>query len=181
MHCPGNLNSSTHSVDSLKNLRRERDMLYKQMLKKLTNGEKERVYARWGIDLSSKQRRLQLSRLVWTQTDMEHIRESASLVAKLIELLEPAQALKEMFGLNFTLAPRSERRSFGLLGTWKNCTLWPAKRWPIRRQWQHGGRRTRSTGGWLVWRGIAPQHWFHWSFWCFPSFICVCVWLVSDV
>jgi centromeric protein E len=92
-------------------------MLYKQMLKKLTNGEKERVYARWGIDLSSKQRRLQLSRLVWTQTDMEHIRESASLVAKLIELLEPAQALKEMFGLNFTLAPRSERRSFGLLGT----------------------------------------------------------------
>uniref|UniRef100_A0A0E0AYI9 Kinesin-like protein n=1 Tax=Oryza glumipatula TaxID=40148 RepID=A0A0E0AYI9_9ORYZ len=111
----GELNSAV--VSSLKNLRRERDTLYKQMLKKLTNGEKERVYARWGIDLSSKQRRLQLSRLVWTQTDMEHIRESASLVAKLIELLEPAQALKEMFGLNFTLAPRSERRSFGLLGT----------------------------------------------------------------
>uniref|UniRef100_A0A0E0ENP0 Kinesin motor domain-containing protein n=1 Tax=Oryza meridionalis TaxID=40149 RepID=A0A0E0ENP0_9ORYZ len=111
----GELNSAV--VSSLKNLRRERDTLYKQMLKKLTNGEKERVYARWGIDLSSKQRRLQLSRLVWTQTDMEHIRESASLVAKLIELLEPAQALKEMFGLNFTLAPRAERRSFGLLGT----------------------------------------------------------------
>ncbi|KAF0898312.1 hypothetical protein E2562_007164 [Oryza meyeriana var. granulata] len=109
------LNSAVAS--SLKNLRRERDTLYKQMLKKLSNGEKERVYARWGIDLSSKQRRLQLSRLVWTQTDMEHIRESASLVAKLIDLLEPAQALKEMFGLNFTLAPRAERRSFGLLGT----------------------------------------------------------------
>uniref|UniRef100_A0A0E0LXN6 Kinesin motor domain-containing protein n=2 Tax=Oryza punctata TaxID=4537 RepID=A0A0E0LXN6_ORYPU len=111
----GELNSAVAS--SLKNLRRERDTLHKQMLKKLTNGEKERVYARWGIDLSSKQRRLQLSRLVWTQTDMEHVRESASLVAKLIELLEPAQALKEMFGLNFTLAPRAERRSFGLLGT----------------------------------------------------------------
>ncbi|XP_006659658.1 kinesin-like protein KIN-7H isoform X2 [Oryza brachyantha] len=111
----GELNSAVAS--SLKNLRRERDTLHKQMLKKLTNGEKERVYARWRIDLSSKQRRLQLSRLVWTQTDMEHIRESASLVAKMIELLEPAQALKEMFGLNFTLAPRAERRSFGLLGT----------------------------------------------------------------
>uniref|UniRef100_A0A0D9XAI3 Kinesin motor domain-containing protein n=1 Tax=Leersia perrieri TaxID=77586 RepID=A0A0D9XAI3_9ORYZ len=110
----GELNSAVAS--SLKNLRRERDTLHKQMLKKLNNGEKESVYARWGIDLSSKQRRLQLSRLVWTQTDMEHIRESASLVARLIELLEPAQALKEMFGLNFTLAPRADRRSFSLLG-----------------------------------------------------------------
>ncbi|KAG8048178.1 hypothetical protein GUJ93_ZPchr0008g13610 [Zizania palustris] len=108
----GEFNSTM--ATSLKNLRRERDMLYKQMLKKLCNGEKERVYTKWGIDLSSKQRRLQLSRLVWTQTDMEHIRESASLVAKLVDIVEPGQALKEMFGLNFTLAPRAERRSFGL-------------------------------------------------------------------
>ncbi|KAL5221537.1 hypothetical protein ABZP36_026250 [Zizania latifolia] len=108
----GEFNSAM--ATSLKNLRRERDVLYKQMLKKLCNGEKERVYTKWGIDLSSKQRRLQLSRLVWTQTDMEHIRESASLVAKLVDIVEPGQALKEMFGLNFTLAPRAERRSFGL-------------------------------------------------------------------
>lgn len=112
----GELNSAITS--SLKNLRRERDMLYKQMLKKLTNGEKESIYTRWGIDLSTKQRRLQLSRLMWTQTDMEHIRESASLVAKLIDLLEPGQALKEMFGLNFSLAPRVERRSFSLVGAY---------------------------------------------------------------
>ncbi|KAG2580517.1 hypothetical protein PVAP13_6NG351900 [Panicum virgatum] len=105
-------------ASSLKNLRRERDMLYKQMLKKLSNGEKESIYSKWGIDLSTKQRRLQLSRLIWTQTDMEHIRESASLVAKLIDLLEPGQALKEMFGMNFSLAPRTDRRSFGLVGSY---------------------------------------------------------------
>lgn len=93
-------------------------MLYKQMLKKLSNGEKESIYSKWGIDLSTKQRRLQLSRLLWTQTDMEHIRESASLVARLIELLEPGQALKEMFGMNFSLAPRTDRRSFGLVGSY---------------------------------------------------------------
>ncbi|KAF8753064.1 hypothetical protein HU200_011716 [Digitaria exilis] len=112
----GELNPAIAS--SLKNLRRERDMLYKQMLKKLSNGEKESIYSKWGIDLSTKQRRLQLSRLLWTQTDMEHIRESASLVARLIELLEPGQALKEMFGMNFSLAPRTDRRSFGLVGSY---------------------------------------------------------------
>ncbi|KAM0860805.1 hypothetical protein ACQ4PT_046309 [Festuca glaucescens] len=111
----GELNSGR--ATSLKSLKRERDMLYRQMLKKLANGDKESIYRRWGIDLSSKQRRLQLSRLVWTRAnDMEHIRESASLVARLIDLVEPGQALKEMFGLNFTLAPRTERRSFSFLG-----------------------------------------------------------------
>ncbi|CAL5013965.1 unnamed protein product [Urochloa decumbens] len=112
----GELNPAIAS--SLKNLRRERDMLYKQMLKKLSNGEKESIYSKWGIDLSTKQRRLQLSRLIWTQTDMEHIRESASLVARLIDLLEPGQALKEMFGMNFSLAPRTDRRSFGLVASY---------------------------------------------------------------
>ncbi|XP_062191762.1 kinesin-like protein KIN-7H isoform X2 [Phragmites australis] len=112
----GGLNSAIAS--SLKNFRRERDMLYKQMLRKLSNGEKESIYSKWGIDLSTKQRRLQLSRLIWTQTDMEHIRESAALVAKLIDLLEPGQGLKEMFGMNFTLAPRADRRSFSLVGSY---------------------------------------------------------------
>ncbi|KAL6644404.1 hypothetical protein ACP70R_016012 [Stipagrostis hirtigluma subsp. patula] len=112
----GELNLAIAS--SLKNLRRERDMLYKQMLKKFSNGEKESIYSKWGIDLSTKQRRLQLSRLIWTQTDMDHIRESASLVAKLIDLMEPGQALKEMFGMNFTLAPRADRRSFSLVGSY---------------------------------------------------------------
>jgi centromeric protein E len=98
---------------SLRNLRHERDMLYRQMLKKLNLPEREGLYTKWGIDLNSKQRRLQLSRRIWTQTDMEHVRESAALVAKLVEHLEKGQAIKEMFGLSFTLNPRADRRSLG--------------------------------------------------------------------
>ncbi|OAY77091.1 Kinesin-like protein NACK2, partial [Ananas comosus] len=94
----GELNGVVAS--SLKNLRHEREMLYRQMLKKLPEKERESLYNKWGIALNSKQRRLQLARRVWTRTDMEHARESASLVARLIGLLEPGQALKEMFGLS---------------------------------------------------------------------------------
>ncbi|KAF9610709.1 hypothetical protein IFM89_024406 [Coptis chinensis] len=74
------------------------------------NAEKERVslYDRWGIGLNMKQRRLQLVRRLFTDTEnMEHINESASLVAKLIGFVEPGNALKEMFDLSF--APTSER------------------------------------------------------------------------
>ncbi|CAL5060975.1 unnamed protein product [Urochloa decumbens] len=100
-------------TSSLRNLRNERDMLYRQMLKKLHLVERESLYTKWGIDVNSKQRRLQLSRRIWTQTNMEHVRESAALVAKLVEHLEKGQAIKEMFGLSFTLNPRADRRSFG--------------------------------------------------------------------
>ena len=91
-------------------------MLYRQMLKKLHLVERESLYTKWGIDLNSKQRRLQLSRRIWTQTDMEHVRESAGLVAKLVDHLEKGQVIKEMFGLSFTLNPRSDRRSFSWVG-----------------------------------------------------------------
>ncbi|PUZ73496.1 hypothetical protein GQ55_2G479200 [Panicum hallii var. hallii] len=104
-------------ASSLRNVRHERDMLYRQMLKKLHLLERESLYTKWGIDLNSKQRRLQLSRRVWTQTDMEHVRESAGLVAKLVDHLEKGQVIKEMFGLSFTLNPRSDRRSFSWVGT----------------------------------------------------------------
>jgi len=99
-------------IASLRNLRHERDMLYKQMLRRLNLPERESLYSKWGIDLNSKQRRLQLSRRIWTQTDMEHVRESAALVTKLVEHLEKGQAIKEMFGLSFTLNPRGDRRTF---------------------------------------------------------------------
>ncbi|KAM0895008.1 hypothetical protein ACQ4PT_024120 [Festuca glaucescens] len=59
-------------ASSLKTLRYERDMLYRQMVRRLSHSEKESLYSKWGIDKSSKQRRLQLSRRIWTQTDMEH-------------------------------------------------------------------------------------------------------------
>ncbi|TVU10146.1 hypothetical protein EJB05_43657 [Eragrostis curvula] len=103
-------------TSSLRNLRHERDMLYKHMLKKLHLSERESLYTKWGIDLNSKQRRLQLSRRIWTQTDMEHVKESAALVTKLVEHLEKGQAIKEMFGLSFTLNRRDDRRSFSWVG-----------------------------------------------------------------
>ncbi|EMS46463.1 Kinesin-related protein 11 [Triticum urartu] len=96
-------------ASSLKSLRNERDMLYRHMVRKLSGAEKESLYSKWGIDRSSKQRRLQLSRLIWTQTDMEHVRESAELVSKMVQHLERGQAIKEMFGLSFSLNLRSGR------------------------------------------------------------------------
>lgn len=96
----GSLNSSL--ISSAKKLQREREMLCRQMQKRLTIQERESMYAKWGVSLSSKRRRLQVARRLWTQTkDLEHVRESASLVARLIGLLEPGKALREMFGLSF--------------------------------------------------------------------------------
>ncbi|AQK45118.1 kinesin-related protein15 [Zea mays] len=102
---------STSLVSSAKKLQREREMLCRQMQKRLTIQERESLYTKWGVSLSSKRRRLQVARRLWTETrDLEHVRESASLVARLIGLLEPGKALREMFGLSF--APQqSTRRS----------------------------------------------------------------------
>ncbi|KAG2408779.1 Kinesin-like protein [Vigna angularis] len=101
-------------------LRTERQMLSKQMEKKLSKSERENLYIKWGISLSSKHRRLQLSHRLWSRTDdIDHIRESATIVAKLVGSVEPDQAFKEMFGLNF--APRStKRKSFGWTTSMKN-------------------------------------------------------------
>ncbi|QCD82041.1 centromeric protein E [Vigna unguiculata] len=101
-------------------LRAERQMLSKQMEKKLSKSERENLYIKWGVSLSSKYRRLQLSHRLWSKTDdMDHIRESATIVAKLVGSVEPDQAFKEMFGLNF--APRTpKRRSFGWTTSMKN-------------------------------------------------------------
>ncbi|KAK1326240.1 Kinesin-like protein NACK1 [Acorus calamus] len=94
-------------------LRREREMLCKRMQRRYSPGEREDLYRKWGIDIGSKQRRLQLARRLWTETnDMDHVRESAAIIAKLIGFSESGQALKEMFGLSF--APQvSNRNSSG--------------------------------------------------------------------
>ncbi|KAJ4967486.1 hypothetical protein NE237_019335 [Protea cynaroides] len=90
-------------ASSMKALRREREMLGKQMQKRFSEKEREQLYVKWGIQLDSKRRRLQLVYRLWTVTkDMNHIMESATIVAKLIGFVEPGQALKEMFGLSFT-------------------------------------------------------------------------------
>jgi len=95
-------------------------MLSKQMLKKLSKSERENLYIKWGIRISSKHRRLQLSHRLWSKTDdIDHITESATIVAKLVGSVEPDQAFKEMFGLNF--APRcTKRKSFGWTTSMKN-------------------------------------------------------------
>ncbi|KAK0604907.1 hypothetical protein LWI29_020732 [Acer saccharum] len=100
-------------ASSIKALRQERQMLCHQMEKKLTREQRHNLFLKWGIGLQTKHRRLQLAHRLWTDTkDMNHIAESASVVAKLVGFVKPEQAFKEMFGLNF--APRRTSRKFKL-------------------------------------------------------------------
>uniref|UniRef100_A0A453CJ19 NPK1-activating kinesin-like protein C-terminal domain-containing protein n=1 Tax=Aegilops tauschii subsp. strangulata TaxID=200361 RepID=A0A453CJ19_AEGTS len=101
---------NTSLVSSARKLQREREMLCRQMQKRLSIEERESMYTKWGVSLSSKRRRLQVARRLWTETkNLEHVRESASLVARLIGLLEPGKALREMFGLSFAPQQFSRR------------------------------------------------------------------------
>ncbi|KAJ7944193.1 Kinesin-like protein [Quillaja saponaria] len=97
----------THTpATSMRNPRRERQMLSKQMQKRLSRADRHKLYQKWGIKIGSKHRRLQLAHRLWTDTnDMDNIRESATIVANLVGSVKPEQAFKEMFGLNF--APRT--------------------------------------------------------------------------
>jgi centromeric protein E len=94
-------------------------MLSKQMQRKLSKSERENMYLKWGISMSSKHRGLQLAHRLWSETeDINHVRESATIVAELVGTVEPDQAFKEMFGLNF--APRRRRKkSFGWTSSMK--------------------------------------------------------------
>lgn len=75
-------------------------MLSRELLKKFSTKEREALYKKWGIDLKSKKRRQQLCQKLWRDTEnMDHIKESAALVAKLVG--EPDQTPKEIFGLSF--------------------------------------------------------------------------------
>ncbi|KAM1047749.1 hypothetical protein ACFX1X_027290 [Malus domestica] len=92
-------------ASSMKALTSERHMLSKQMRRRLSEYETNNLYLKWGISLHSKHRRLQLANLLWSNTqNLDHIMDSATIVAKLVGSVEPEQAFKEMFGLRF--APR---------------------------------------------------------------------------
>uniref|UniRef100_A0A6M2ET09 Kinesin-like protein n=1 Tax=Populus davidiana TaxID=266767 RepID=A0A6M2ET09_9ROSI len=98
-------------ASSIKALHRERGMLSKMMNKRFSEEERNRLYKKWGIGLSSKRRRLQLANRIWSNTeDIDHVTESAAVVAKLVRFVEQGQALKEMFGLSFTPPTSSTRR-----------------------------------------------------------------------
>ncbi|KAL0391922.1 UNVERIFIED_CONTAM: Kinesin-like protein KIN-7F [Sesamum radiatum] len=95
-------------TSSAKALNREREMLSRQMYKKFSGKERDALYEKWGIDLKTKQRRLQLCRLLWTDPkNMDHIKESAALVAKLVGLKELERAPKEMIGLSLLQEPQN--------------------------------------------------------------------------
>ncbi|KAG6773879.1 hypothetical protein POTOM_021217 [Populus tomentosa] len=108
-------------TSSKKALSHERQMLAREMQKRLTREERENLFLKWGVPLSGNNRRLQLVHRLWTKTtDRGHITESAALVAKLVGFIEQEQALKEMFGLlNFTPTYPSRRKS----SIWKRSVL----------------------------------------------------------
>ncbi|KAL1354909.1 hypothetical protein HN51_006958 [Arachis hypogaea] len=105
---------------SMRTIKKERQMLCKQMLRRLSKSERENLYLKWGLLLSSKNRRLQLANRLWSDTkDMEHVRESAAIVAKLVGSVQPEQAFKEMFGLNFAPSP-TNRKSLSWTSSMRN-------------------------------------------------------------
>ncbi|KAK1357633.1 kinesin-like protein KIN-7G [Heracleum sosnowskyi] len=101
------------TASSLKALRHERHMLSIQMHKQLPQIERKSLYLKWNIPLNGKHRRVQLANRLWTDSgDLDHIADSAFVVAKLIGLTELGKASKEMFSLKF--APWSSRRSYSV-------------------------------------------------------------------
>ncbi|KAE9606652.1 putative plus-end-directed kinesin ATPase [Lupinus albus] len=108
------------STSSIKKLRRERRMLRKKIRRRLSKSERENMYLKWGLRLSSKHKRSQLVKGLWSDTkDMHRVGESAAIVAKLVGSVEPNQALKEMFGLNFAPRPTS-KKSIGCTASMKH-------------------------------------------------------------
>ncbi|MED6161513.1 hypothetical protein PIB30_061409 [Stylosanthes scabra] len=105
---------------SAKALRKERQMLSKKMRKKLSKSERNKLYVEWRIDRHSKHRRLHLAHLLWSEIDdMDRVRVSATIVARLVGSVEPDQAYKEMFGLNFAVPRLKPKKSFG----WRSSTM----------------------------------------------------------
>ncbi|KAM1587851.1 hypothetical protein ACFX10_026950 [Malus domestica] len=94
----------------------------KQMRRRLSEDERNNLYQKWGISLHSKHRRLQSANLLWSNTqNLDHIMDSATIIAKLVGSVEPEQAFKEMFGLRF--APRdtvTKRKSHFWLESFKS-------------------------------------------------------------
>ncbi|XP_015572973.1 kinesin-like protein NACK2 isoform X2 [Ricinus communis] len=88
---------------SIKALKQEREYLAKRVSSKLTAEEREVLYAKWEIPPVGKQRRLQLVNKLWTDPlNMQHIKESADIVAKLVGFCESGEHVsKEMFELTF--------------------------------------------------------------------------------
>ncbi|KAJ4708834.1 Kinesin-like protein [Melia azedarach] len=90
-------------ASSIKALKQEREYLAKRVSSKLTAEQRELLYMKWDIPPVDKQRRLQLVNKLWTDPlNMQNVKESAEVVAKLVGFCEHGEhASKEMFQLNF--------------------------------------------------------------------------------
>ncbi|KAI4366338.1 hypothetical protein MLD38_022225 [Melastoma candidum] len=106
--------SSTAKDSSSRALSREREMLARRILRKLSRKEREELYRKWGVELGSKHRSLQVARKLWTDTeDVGHVTESARLVARMVGIQETNHVQKELIGLSFSPKPPiSKRKSF---------------------------------------------------------------------
>lgn len=81
------------------------------MKRRLSKQERRDIYVRWGISLDSKKRGSQLANHLWVNAlDMDHVMESANIIARLVRFSEP-QVPKEVFGLNLTTT-QGRRKSF---------------------------------------------------------------------
>ncbi|KAL8102759.1 kinesin-like protein NACK2 [Apium graveolens] len=100
-------------VSSIRALKQEREYLAKRVSSKLSAEEREMLYLKWDVPVEGKQkRRLQLVNKLWTDPlNMQHVRESAEIVAKLVGFCEAGDHVsKEMFQLNFV--PPSDKKTW---------------------------------------------------------------------
>ncbi|KAL5572294.1 hypothetical protein UlMin_021891, partial [Ulmus minor] len=99
---------------SIKALKQEREYLAKRVSSKLTVEEREMLYVKWEVPPGGKQRRLQLVNRLWTDPhNMQHVKESAEIVAKLVGFCESGEHVsKEMFQLNF-VSPSDKKSWMG--------------------------------------------------------------------
>ncbi|KAE8656433.1 hypothetical protein F3Y22_tig00117000pilonHSYRG00047 [Hibiscus syriacus] len=103
-------NTLSDIASSEKELTRERLTLSKQIRYKWLRKQREEVYKKWGIDLNTKQRSVQLTHLVWKDPkDIVHVKKSAALVAEVLGFVEPSRAPNE--GVAFCMLPRFLSRS----------------------------------------------------------------------
>ncbi|XP_071731514.1 kinesin-like protein KIN-7C [Rutidosis leptorrhynchoides] len=107
------LKSAPSCDTSARALSRERIMLSKKLRKKFSPTQRDELFKKWGIPLDSKNRRVQLSHLVWTKTnDIDHIKDSAQIVAKLVGIVELNRTPNELFGLSFLPKSNNFKTSF---------------------------------------------------------------------
>ncbi|XP_010535794.1 PREDICTED: kinesin-like protein KIN-7B isoform X2 [Tarenaya hassleriana] len=106
---------ASYVASSVRALKQEREYLAKRVNSKLTAEEREALYMKWEVPPVGKQRRNQFINKLWTNPhDMEHVKESAQVVAKLVGFCDAGENVvrKEMFELNFA-SPLDKKTGMG--------------------------------------------------------------------